>query len=268
MAANCASADDRAGSPERFGYAWAAAPEVLPLHEEQFERWTAALDPGLWRGARVLDVGCGMGRNSHWALARGAASVLAIDLDERSLEAARRNLAGWPTAEVRRMSAHAIDAENSFDVAMAIGVIHHLDDPDGALRRMTAAVRPGGRVLVWLYGRENNGWIVRLFDPLRRALLARLPLGLVHALSLPATALLWLALHLGWGRLPYHDLLRRLGFAHLRAIVFDHMIPRTATYWRREQALDLLRRAGLDEVEAVWVNRMSWSVVGRKPAAA
>src|SRR5207249_903949 len=35
-------------------------------------------------------------------------------------------------------------------------------------------------------------------------------------------------------------------FAHLRAIVFDQMIPRIAHYWRRETVETLMSRAGLD----------------------
>ena len=37
---------------------------------------------------------------------------------------------------------------------------------------------------------KNNGWIVYFADPIRKALFSRLPLGLVHALSLPISACL------------------------------------------------------------------------------
>ena len=129
---------------------------------------------------------------------------------------------------------------------------------------MVRAVKPGGRLLVWLYGRENNGWIIHLFNPLRTALFSRLPLGFVHALSWPLTAILWLLLRLGLQRLEYFRLIRGFSFGHLRAIVFDHMIPRIALYYTRDEATALLRNAGLESVEIVWVNEMSWSVLGRK----
>ena len=59
-------------------------------------------------------------------------------------------------------------------------------------------------------------------------------------------------------------LLRGLTFRHLRAIVFDHMIPRIALYYDRTSAIDLLTRAGLSDVQAHWTNKMSWTVIGRK----
>jgi SAM-dependent methyltransferase len=254
-----------AGSPDRFGYEWHNYAELRPEYEEQFRGWTAPLVPEDWRGAAFLDVGCGMGRNSYWPMTYGAASGLAIDVDERSLAAARKTLAGFPSVAVRRLSAYDIDEHDRFDIVFSIGVIHHLEFPERAVRAMAAAAKPGGRVLIWVYGHENNEWIVRLLDPLRKALFSRLPIGFVHHLSLYPAALLWLALRLGAGRIAYFRLLRRFAFRHLRSIVFDQMLPKIAHYWSRDEAIDLLRQAGLRDIRASWINEVSWSVVGRRP---
>lgn len=259
-----ASPDIKTGSPERFGYSWGIFSEILPVHKVQFERWTSALPEGVWQGATFLDVGCGMGRNSHWALECGATSGRAIDVDNRSLDGARRNLDARPV-RVDHESAYDIAEEGVYDIAFSIGVIHHLEKPELALERMARAVKPGGRVMIWVYGYENNEWIVRWFNPLRHALFARLPLPIVYLLSWFPSALLWSLLHLGWGRLEYHDLLRRLSFRHLRAIVFDQMIPRIAQYWRRQEVESLMAGAGLDNIHLEWVNEMSWSAVGTRP---
>jgi len=253
------------GSPERFGDSWDKFHEILPVHEEQFRRWTPTLDRDNWRGMRFLDVGCGIGRNSYWPHTYGAASSLSIDIDERTLAAAKRNLSKFESAEVAYRSAYEIGASDEFDIAFSIGVIHHLDDPDTALANMYTALKPGGTMLVWLYGYENNEWIVRFFNPLRRLLFSKLPLPVVYALSAPATALLWLLLKVGFGRTEYMRLIREFSFRHLRAIVYDHMIPRIANYYREDEAVDLLQKTGLVDVEATWVNEMSWTVTGKKP---
>ena len=252
------------GSPERFGFSWDEYADILPEHEEQFRRWTAPLRPEDWRGARFLDGGCGVGRNSWWPMTYGAAGGLAIDVDDRTLARARANLAGFPTVEVRKQSIYDIAAQDEFDIAFSIGVVHHLEFPDKAMARLVQAVRPGGRVLVWLYGRENNGWIVHVFNPVRAGLFSKLPLGMVHALAWPLSMTLWLMLRLGLQRIEYFRLIRRFSFRHLRAIVFDHMIPRIALYYTRDEAVALLQRAGLQDIQAVWVNEMSWAVSGRK----
>src|SRR5437016_10690436 len=95
-----ATAPDLAkGSPERFGYSWDCYSDLLPAHEEQFLRWTA-LEKSAWQGVRFLDGGCGIGRNSHWAMVYGAAGGLAIDINDLTLSHARENLARFPTVEV------------------------------------------------------------------------------------------------------------------------------------------------------------------------
>jgi len=258
-------ARDQRGSPDRFGYEWGAYAEILPEYEEQFRGWTVHLAPEDWRGRCFLDVGCGMGRNSYWPMTYGASGGCAIDIDERSLASARRNLAPFPAVQITPSSAYDLPFADRFDIAFAIGVIHHLEDPVRALRRMARAVKPGGRVLIWVYGRDGNRWLVSTLDPLRRALFSKMPITLVHHLSLYPAAVLWLALKLGLRPSEYFGLLARFKFAHLRSIAFDQMLPRIAHYWPREAVADLMTQAGLEEVKIASVNGMSWSAIGTRP---
>ena len=256
-----------AGSPDRFGYEWHNYPELRPEYEEQFRRWTAHLKPEDWCGLTFLDVGCGMGRNSYWPMTYGAAGGLAIDVNDRSLAAARRTLAPFPNMRIEKRSAYEIGRKDEFDLVFSIGVIHHLQYPQQALASMVKATRPGGRVLIWVYGFENNRWTVFLLDPLRKALFSRLPIGIVHHLALYPTIILWLLLRLGFGSIAYFRLLRRFSFRHLRSIVFDQILPKTAHYWPRATVERMMREQGLLDVRLIWVNEMSWSAVGTKPPA-
>lgn len=257
---------DRGGSPERFGYSWAIWHEILPEHQEQFRRWTSALSRETWRGVRFLDVGCGMGRNSHWAMSEQAAGGVAIDIDDRSLAAARTNLASHPSIEIRHQSIYELSETDAFDVAFSIGVVHHLAQPEFAIQQMVRAVRPDGHVLIWVYGAENNTWLMRLFDPIRRHVLSRLPLGAVYHLSFYPSGLLWIGLRLGIAPNEYFRFLRRQSFRQVRVIVFDQMIPRIANYWPKETVESLMRQAGLEDICVKPVNDVSWSASGRKPA--
>lgn len=261
------AARDLAGSPDRFGYEWNAYAEMLPQYEEQFRRWTVHLAPEDWRGKSFLDVGCGMGRNSFWPMRYGARGGCAVDIDERSLAGARRNLAPYPAVVIIRASAYELPFAERFDIAFSIGVIHHLEHPELALEGMVRAVKPGGRVLIWVYGREGNLWLVRVLDPLRRALFSRLPIAWVHHLSLYPAALLWLLLRLGLRPSAYFRLLAGFGFGHLRSIAFDQMLPRIAHYWPRQVVLELMKAAGLEDVRLAAVNDMSWSAIGTRPTA-
>jgi SAM-dependent methyltransferase len=257
-----------AGSPDRFGYEWQNYPDLRLEYEEQFRLWTAHLEPEDWRGVTFLDVGCGMGRNSYWPMAYGAAGGLAIDIDDRSLAAARRTLAPFSSMRIEKRSAYDIGCRDEFDLVFSIGVIHHLQYPERALASMVTATKPGGRVLIWVYGFENNRWIVLLLDSVRKALFSRLPIGFVHHLALYPTAILWLLVRLGFGKVAYLRLLQRFTFPHLRLIVFDQMLPKIAHYWPRATVEHMMQEQGLLDVGLIWVNEMSWSAIGTKPAVA
>ncbi|WP_244622575.1 class I SAM-dependent methyltransferase [Microvirga brassicacearum] len=255
------------GSPDRFGYEWSEYAEMRPEYEEQFRRWSIPLSPEEWKGRSFLDVGCGMGRNSYWPAFYGASEGLAIDVDSRSLASACRTLESFAQVRVEERSAYEINEADRFDIAFSIGVIHHLEYPEQALAGMVKAVKPGGRVLIWVYGLENNQWIVNLLDPIRKLLFSRLPIGLVHHLSVYPAALLWTALRLGIGRIAYFELLRGFTFRHLRSIVFDQMLPKIANYWPRATVEKLMRDQGLVDVQVTWVNQMSWTAIGTKTSA-
>jgi SAM-dependent methyltransferase len=254
-----------AGSPERFGYEWVKYSSILPEYEEQFRRWLPFFAPSDWAGKRFIDVGCGMGRNSFWPMKYGAAGGYAVDIDDGSLAAARRNLETYSGIQVLKCSAYDLPWTDEADVAFSIGVIHHLEFPAQALSAMTRATKPGGHVAAWVYGRENNGWLLWALNPARKLFFSWLPVSGVHFLSLFPTALLWVLLRVGLSQIEYFRLLRTFSFPHLRAIVFDQMLPRVANYWTKAEVLALMQGAGLQAVEIVWVNQMSWAARGEKP---
>lgn len=253
-----------AGSSERFGYEWHKYASILPQYEEQFRRWMPFFSPDDWRGNRFIDVGCGMGRNSYWPIKYGAASGVAIDIDERSLAAARTNLQSYPSVEIRKCSVYELPWCDEFDIAFSIGVIHHLEFPERALEAMLQSTKPGGYVAIWVYGRENNGWLLSVLNPTRKLLFSRLPVSWVHTLSTVPAALLWVMLRIGFDQIAYFRLLRTFSFQHLRSIVFDQMLPRIANYWTKSEVESLMRGVGLEDIQLVWVNEMSWAARGRK----
>ncbi len=108
---------------------------------------TRALSGLPLRGARVLDVGCGMGRWTRWLHERGA-GVTGIDPTGEMLEAARRLS---PDLDYRRMSATAMELPGiSFDFAIAVTVVQHLrpEEQRAAMREIARVLRPGGQALL------------------------------------------------------------------------------------------------------------------------
>ena len=244
MSGEADNARQRQGSPERFGYEWATYATVLPESKGQLERWLGSTGLASFRGKRVLDVGCGMGRNPYWFIDAGAVTVLAVDVDDGSLEAARRNLAPFANARVMRRSAHDLDPADAdvghFDRVTCIGVLHHLADPERALARMWSCVAPGGDLLLWCYAKEGNRLMLPVIQSLR-AVGSRLPIGATHAVAKAIAALAWPAIRALPFRTDYYRRLRTLSFRNVESIIFDQMLPRIANYWTRA---DMQRLAG------------------------
>jgi 2-polyprenyl-3-methyl-5-hydroxy-6-metoxy-1,4-benzoquinol methylase len=93
-------------------------------------------------GARLLDVGCGVGRFGHGASARGW-NVTGIDISERAI-AAGREFAPFPlrTATIEQF----IEQGQQFDVVAAFEVLEHLRSPVQFLSTAKRLLRAGGQV--------------------------------------------------------------------------------------------------------------------------
>jgi SAM-dependent methyltransferase len=112
---------------------------------------------GLPAGARILDAGCGSGRNMVELANYG--SVTAVELSPMSASLARARDAG----EVIEGSVLEMPfADGRFDFATCLDVIEHLEDDAGALRELRRVLAPGACLLVtvpayqWLWSGHDE----------------------------------------------------------------------------------------------------------------
>jgi len=112
---------------------------------------------GLPERPRILDAGCGSGRNMVELARRG--EVRGVELAQTSAALARARGAGEVTeGSVMEMPF----AESSFDLAVCLDVIEHLPDDGGAFRELRRVVAPGGALLVtvpayqWLWSGHDE----------------------------------------------------------------------------------------------------------------
>jgi len=100
-------------------------------------------------GLRILDIGCGGGILSE-PLARLGAAVVGADPAERNIEAARHHAAaGGLSIDYRVATAEALaDADERFDVVLAMEVVEHVADLGLFVARCAEMVKPGGLMIV------------------------------------------------------------------------------------------------------------------------
>ncbi|TMK42210.1 MAG: class I SAM-dependent methyltransferase [Actinobacteria bacterium] len=108
-------------------------------------------------GARILDAGCGSGRNMV-ELARFGV-VTGVEVSPASIEAARSRNVGEVVAGSLTDRLPFPDA--AFDLAVSFDVLEHLDDDRAALGELRRVVRPGGQLVVtvpaypWLWSSHD-----------------------------------------------------------------------------------------------------------------
>ena len=275
--AGAASGETRAklATRESFGFEWTHYSEMLPEWERNSRFYFEPLGDGALAGALVLEGGCGKGRHTYHALKAGARMVVvdfsrAIDVAERNC----RELEGERLFVQADLMALPF-APSTFDLAFSFGVLHHLPAPEAGFGKLVALVRPGGRVLVYLYhaleGEPIKQALLRVVDAVRRVTV-RMP----HRALLPATTVLGYALYAGVVT-PYKILsrfgptrglaarlpLRAYADYPVRVIVndqFDRFSAPIENRYRRDEVAGWLARAGLGD--AAILPGYGWRAVG------
>jgi SAM-dependent methyltransferase len=106
-------------------------------------------------GARVLDVGCGVGYGAQLLARSGAREVTAFDLSAEAIGHAREFYADpVVTFHVRDATDFAFDG--TFDLVTCFELIEHVPDQEAVFRCIKAALAPGG-VLVMSTPRALSG---------------------------------------------------------------------------------------------------------------
>ncbi len=210
---------------------------------------------------RMLDVGCGSGRWTRY-LADRVGHVDAIDPSDAILSAA---LTHADLHKVRWSRAFAEDLPfpaDSFDLVLCIGVLHHVQDPQAALRESLRVLRKGGQFHVYMYyAMENRSGayraLYRTSDLLRRAIfrlpgpVKRLVCDLIAVLVyVPLVALVRVLKAAGWGAwqwLPlafYHN--KR--FHLMRNDALDRFGTPVEKRYTQERIRTMLHTAGFTDV--------------------
>jgi ubiquinone/menaquinone biosynthesis C-methylase UbiE len=148
-------------------YGWdRAAPDYESLWQVQLAAAQSQLlaSASLAPGERVIDVACGTGLVTFQAAhAVGPGGhVLGVDLSGSMVETAQRLAQAREVSNTKfvRMDAEALVLPDaSFDVALCSLGLMYMPDPGRAIREMARVLRPGGRLVLAVWGKRSAcGW--------------------------------------------------------------------------------------------------------------
>lgn len=221
-------------------------------------------------GASVAEIGSGSGRIVQMLLEAGAARVVAIE-PSKAFEVLKQNTAESASKiDYIQDVGESIPSGRNLDYVLSIGVLHHIEDPNPVMRAAFRALRPGGRLLIWLYGREGNEAYLRFVEPLRR-ITVHLPPALLSGFSHLLNALLGVYIWLcRWIRLPLRGYMTNVIGKFSRAkrflVIYDQLNPRIAKYYSQAEAQALLADNGFVDLRLHHRHGYSWTVTGSRPA--
>jgi SAM-dependent methyltransferase len=159
-------------------------------------------------GCRILDIGCGPADILEY-LPQSVGAYAGFDMNPGYIEAARRRWGGRGSFRCEKVEAATLPAGEAYDIVLANGIVHHLDDAEAGQLFAIArrALKPGGRLVTydnvylegqhwfarWLIGRDR-GRAVRsraAYEALARASFPRVDGAVLHdTLRVPYTILI------------------------------------------------------------------------------
>ena len=219
-------------------------------------------------GKDVAEIGSGTGRIVRMLLEVGAAHVCALE-PSAAYDVLLQNVGRYGSrVDCIRATGEHLPRERKFDLVVSIGVVHHIPDPAPVMRVAYDALKPGGQMLVWLYGREGNAVYLTLTLPLR-TVTTRLPhravLFLARVLTVMLVPYVWLC---QWVPLPlsgyFANVFGRMARDKQVLIIYDQLRPAYARYYSQVDAISLLTNAGFVDVLAHHRHGYSWTLVGTK----
>ena len=215
---------------------WTVVPKIKPTTVVKYLRDSEGIVPASWPittvGLSILIAGCGTGSHSiDSALRFPRSQILAIDLSRASLAYARRKSRALGLANIEYSKADILQLgslEQRFDVIEAVGVLHHLSDPETGWRLLLSLLRPNGLMYVGLYS-----------EAARRSLAAARALIAERGYRATADDIRTFRQELIWrsGLPPFRDFSSISGCRDLLFHVMEHQftIPRIAAFLETNQ---------------------------------
>jgi SAM-dependent methyltransferase len=220
-------------------------------------------------GRRVAEIGAGAGRFVNVLAQADARHIVAIEPSDAFGVLCQNTARFKDRITYFNVTGDRLPRTGDLDYVFAIGVLHHIPDPGPVVAAAFDALRSGGRLAVWLYGREGNTLYLLLCRSLWW-LTRRLPHRGLDRFVRAMYPMFWCYLTAcRWIPLPLAVYMRRVMLpltpAKRKLVIYDQLNPAYAKYYTQDEARDLLVRHRFTDIRLHHRHGISWTVVGTKP---
>ena len=236
-----------------FGAQWQRYDHTGPSLEDEYLQ--NVLGPVLslrdLAGKTVADVGAGNGRFTA-VLAKYAKQVVSVEPAPEAMQNNQKRNHHQPHVHFVPLKAEDLKSDFALDYVFCIGVLHHIPDMPKALKGLKNMLKPDGKIVLWLYGKEGNEGYIFCMNILKAMTtwipdrwLVALSRGFVH----PVKAYSRLTRQCPF--LPmagyFNRSIAQLSDHEIELIIFDQLNPTTAYYLSRPDIEKLLTQEGFTD---------------------
>jgi SAM-dependent methyltransferase len=236
--------------------------EKLRSLQEQFLKYLKPLPEGFLglNKLTIADFGAGTGRWSYF-LKQFATNLYVVEPSEKAFKVASSRFTNEKEVTLLNQSVESNQVPpNSLDLAVSLGVLHHIKDTGAAIKQVSEKIKPGGYFLGYLYySLENKSNLYKLIwkisDTARR-LISNFPKPLKVSLSeIIALLIYWplarlsrvlSALKIPSTGIPLHHY-ENLSFHVMRNDALDRFGTSLENRFSRAEITEMLTSAGFEE---------------------
>ena len=260
---------------QNFAYSWQTFPTLNKnFYWQQFLDWIKPIDEKFLAGKFVLDAGCGKG---HHLLMISPYVKEAIGIDiSNSVFTVYNNIKHLSNIHVIKADLNFLPLKDGiFDYIYSIGVVHHTESPKRTVENLHKKINKNGSMSLWVYGRENNGWIIYFINPLRKIITTYFHPRIIYMISIVLALFLYPILKLFYLPVskskilnpiskilfyyPYLSYISAFDFSEINNIIFDHLLAPISHYLSKKEVEDLAKLSSAKPT-IEWHNQNSWRI--------
>lgn len=265
---------------DRFGYQWNLLNDKFSgRYRDDFVKEFNELSPFIkkeeFAGKMYLDAGCGTGEVLNIAAHEGVRLAVGVDISS-SVCAAGKNNRNNGNVSILQADLNKLPFNADFDIITAFGVLHHTPEPRRGFFELARHLKPGGKIEILIYAKENSQLIMRIVNLLRRSIYkANNRVRYAAALMINAVSSIFVWSYY-WGvkllgrffRGRYNEYALYLytkGFAYRQAIFLDFLSTPIIYFFTKDDIEQWYSESGLVNFRIKKRNNNTWCAYGEKP---
>ena len=225
-------------------------------------------DLNLVKNKIVCEIGVGSGRILKNLIKLSPKKIYAIEPSEAIEVAKKNNEDSEVEILFKKVSGQMISFKDEFDYVFSLGVIHHIPEAEIVCKNIYTSLKPKGKFIIWLYGKEGNELYLFIFNNLRK-ITKFLPDKLLNLFSIFLN--LFLSVYIFFCEflnLPMKNyminVLKKCSFEKRKYIIFDQLNPSYSKYYTKQDVETLLTKSGFKKFEIFNRHQYSWTAIAEK----